>query len=453
MRQKHIGIIINHGPEVRLFIHSGLVEALRKNYEVTVFTRYIESGVFSALKTSNVVLAPSTSDSLFMQRIRGLAYRIHHQWLKHKGKDRWKHSVSPTLQIHGIKASLYRIIASVPFLVPIVLYVERRLASIVGTNAGWKEAFSTANIDCVIVASYGSERTLSCIQTASNIGLSSIVILNSWKDVYSHPYLAVRPTKIVVWSQLTACDLKYANPHIAVQQIVVISSLHLECFLNPDRILDRHAFFELTGLDPSREYICYTAAAPNATRCEELIVESILHAIKQGQIAGGPQLLLRTNPMENRDRFEYLVPLYPDDLVIQTPIWEWDEANDWCCALEQDIDTWISTVHYAKLNVSIPSTVSMEFLTFSRPIVNICYDAVDELQPYEGNLRFWHADFYSELRPHRLIRPAFSEASLFAEISAIIRATHEQYPTSIPNSRSLIPPVRQVIEMLEEVLV
>ena len=60
--------------------------------------------------------------------------------------------------------------------------------------------------------------------------------------------------------------------------------------------------------------------------------------------------------------------------MIQKPMWEWDPANDWNCPLAEDSEMWVGTVLHAALNVSIPSTVTLEFAGPGKPVVNVCFD-------------------------------------------------------------------------------
>ena len=168
------------------------------------------------------------------------------------------------------------------------------------------------------------------------------------------------PDRLIVSSKDAARNVVLMNPRLKPDTVLVSESLHLEPFSRPSRIMGRVELCEALGLNPARPYVCYTAASPAAVVKEDRIVSFLLAAVADGSIRGNPQIVLRLNPMEDGSRFDTLRSLYPS-LVVQKPQWEWQRDIDWCCPLESDITTWVGTVAHAALNVSVPSTVSLEF--------------------------------------------------------------------------------------------
>jgi hypothetical protein len=153
---------------------------------------------------------------------------------------------------------------------------------------------------------------------------------------------------------------------------------------------------------------------------EEKVVGWVLEAIEEGKLPNRPQVLLRVNPMEDGSRFATLAKKYPSDLILQRPRWEWFPEADWCCALPEDVKLWVSTVHYATLNVSIPSTVTLEFACLGKPVVNICFDATSDIPAETSNRRFWQGDFYREIREMDLAAPSFSAEELLSNLNRLM---------------------------------
>jgi len=452
LRRKHIAILITFGPEVRAFIHSGLARKLAQRWEVTIFAIAPDSKALETVEDINIFPLPNAKERGSLRRFRYWATQVHQEWLGAQGRQRWRHYIVHNVpQKRGTIKQLALSRMRSRTLSALFLQFERTFARAFGTHPEWKSVFETNEIDCILTSSFGSARILPALQTASNLGITSVILINSWKDVYTHPYMAVIPVRIAVWTEQIAVDLYSANPHLPKDRLKVYPSLHLEKFLTPDSIMPKEQFYTEMGLDPERPYLCYTAASPKAVKNEEIIVEYLLKAIDAGQLSGDPQLLLRLNPMEDGSRFSHLPARY-SDLIIQKPDWEWSEKRDWCCALQKDIDYWVTTVFYSQLNISIPSTVTLEFLTLDRPIINICFDAVEGLPPEKSNTRFWEADFYSEMRTHPLVQPAFS----YDELVAKTQQTLEKYPGSsqentLPRVKD-ISPVERTYRMIEELL-
>ena len=77
---------------------------------------------------------------------------------------------------------------------------------------------------------------------------------------------------------------------------------------------------------------------------EEGIIKEIIRII-HSEIPSHPQLLIRCNPMESGERFNFCKD--DTDVVIQRPNWEWSPECSWNAPLKQDVSSWISTVFHS----------------------------------------------------------------------------------------------------------
>src|SRR4029077_3742029 len=203
------------------------------------------------------------------------------------------------------------------------------------------------------------------------------------------------------------------------------------------------------GIDPSRPYISYTAAAPAAVEHEELVVEALAKAICDGVLPRYPQILLRLNPMEDGSRFAGLAAKYPF-VVIQKPMWEWDPANDWNCPLAEDSEMWVGTVLHAALNVSIPSTVTLEFAGPEKPVVNVCFDLPQPLSAERSCRRFWDAPFYTEAKRSPLVEWGSSVEGLVSRGSKALEKVEGRDRKVVNNGQT--SPVANALRQIEDLL-
>lgn len=448
--KKHITLLIAFGPEVRAFLHSGLATHLAQHYDVSLITANPDSAVFTDGPTLPTQPLPAAQEPPLLRRWRGWARAARIGWLRAQGRQRWRHYLANMPQ-HQAQASnpLLTWLAGQGWFANGIGAAERQLARQTGTHPAWADLYHALGTDCLILASHNNPRTLPALQTARNLGLKTLIITNSWKDIYTSPHVAVPPDRFVVWTTRTADDLAAANPHLTRANIEVSSSLHMARFFDAAQHMDRATFCAQTGLDPDRPYLCYTAASPAAVINEEAIVRYILEASARGDFPEQPQVLLRINPMEDGTRFAELDAQYPD-LIVQQPQWEWQKEREWNAALEVDVALWVATVAHAALNVSISSTVTMEFASLRRPVINICFDLPQDLPPAQTNRRFWDADFYAEVRASDYAIPATSGPELLGHIRRILAGEHEpRDPNSLFPDRA---PVQTALRVVEEVL-
>lgn len=445
----NIAFLIVSGPEVRSFIHSGLLKFVSEKYDTVIITSVLSSQVFTTLQDVSVVDIPPLSECAWLSRLRYYARRAHEKWLEDSsGWNSWRHTVRGSSRTAhkrypGTRLAWY-------WINELLRKIEQVSGRIFGTDPRWRRIFEAHSIDMLIVGTHSSPRVLSALQTAKNMGICTLIILNSWKDVFVNPHLSVFPDVLFVWGEESNLALSRANPDFPPDSMVKINSLHLQKFLFGGDYYSYDELCRLTGLSPKRPYFCYTAAAPSATIAEEQIVEAILKAIEEAKMIPQPQMLLRLNPMEDGQRFSELQQCYGSNLVIQKPIWEWNQSIDWCCPLIEDSILWYSTAYHSIMNISIPSTVTMEFLALRKPVVNICFDAIDNQPSEKSNTRFWNAEFYRGVRNSRLVKPAQSIEEAVNWIKEYINKDEENLTED--SLFLLSQPVEDVARVIDDLL-
>ena len=445
------GVILAHGPEVRAFVHSGLLTRLQRSARVVLFCRVPDSPTVLSVRDLQVHAMPDCRERRLLGKLRSLALRAQQRALLNQGRAIWRHYLPPDRSVSSerqsrrsspLRAILRRNLA----------YAIARLEFVAGRALGsvsdWKRLYRSSGVTHVMAASYASPAVLPALQTAANLGLMRLVITNSWKDVYTTTHVPVPLDAIVVQHEQAARDLIEANPRYLTPRILhVAESLHLQPFRTPPQQMDRSSFCGRFGLDPARPFICYSAASPRSVEREENIVGALAEAFARPSEKLSPQILLRLNPMEDGSRFVSLAARYPD-IRTQRPDWEWEPEIDWCCARETDVQTWVATIFHSSLNVSIPSTVTLEYAEMKRPVVNVCFD-LPENQPIERSARrFWESEFYRLIRNDGAVVGSFSLGELLANVRAALNrgSTCEEQLT-----RHGPTPVDHVMDIVEEV--
>ena len=273
--------------------------------------------------------------------------------------------------------------------------------------------------DAIVLANHATPSACGLLWLAERCGMRTVVMQNSWKDAYARMHVPVAPNLFIVPSQDAADLLSRANPDLAAE-LQVRDTLHTTQLADPYRIMGRDAFCALYDLDPARPILCLSAAAPNAVHDEPEIVADLI-----SRLEGGAQFLVRLNPMEdNPERWEVLARR--PGVVLQTPDWDYVPAEKWSAPRLEDGAIWASTIVHSALNISVPSTVTRDFLLFGKPVVNICFDAGLGSTHPESNLRYWNAPFYKAYREHDLVRPSFSQEELVDNVQAALKSVPDR---------------------------
>jgi hypothetical protein len=445
--RKHIAFLIAYGPEVRAFLHSGLALSLADTFKVSVIARFPKSAAYHGLKNIAVLPMPEAKEGWVVRRSRAWAREAKAHLLESRGRKKWRHYLPPAVAGRNPRCSgLKSLFASAGGTASLTA-AERLCGRSLGGSRGADHLLKEAGIDCLVASGFSSPIVTPFLQSARNAGIKSVVLTNSWKDVYVSPHVPVAPTRLAVCNANARDCLLEANPDLEPGTVSVAPSLHLQRFLKPDGILSRLEFCNRAGLDPAFPILCYTAASPSAVQNEEAIVALVAGALSEGRLPRHTQLLLRQNPMEDGSRFSALIKECKQ-VVAQKPKWEWDAVADWNCPLAEDLTMWTSTVFHSTLNISVPSTVTLEFLAMHRPVVNVCFDMPEPLSRERSTCRFWQAPFYEEFRNLAEVKPAFSCGELLDQVE---RQMTEGSSSACTNGAHT-PPAQTAAEIIQDAL-
>lgn len=418
-REPHVAVVVAFGPEVRSLIFSGLVERLARRMRVTVLTPNPHSAAFRSLPPGVAVVAlPTGAEPRALGRLRGRALGLQRAWQERRGMRKWSHYAAPGAPRSILGRAGRRVAGS--WTVRLATALERTAGAWAGTDAAVAECFTALGIDALLASSYSTGRMIPLLQTAHNLGIATVIATNSWKDVHTQAHVPVPLTRLLLWTREDVAELRQRNPLLRAGRVDAVGSLHLDAVRRAP-VMPRDEFCAAAGLDPARPILCYTAASPAAVDGEIETVAALARDIASARIAHRPQLVIRTNPMEDGTRFASLAGL--PGVVVQRPEWEWNAADDWCCTLPGDLRTWASTIAHSAANVSIPSTVTLEFAIQRKPVLNVCFDTLAGVAPERSASRFWEADFYASMRGMPGVLPVFSHAELVARVERVLGAT------------------------------
>lgn len=313
-----IAVLIAYGPEYRAFIQSGLIDRLLERWRVVL---YSARPVSALSPNSSVAAKPFPEQDLcrhFLSSVKSYS-PLAHQWLHQN----------------------------------------------VSGPIAWRRALLRDEVAALLTATYSGLRIQPAVRAANSLKLPVHAVLNSWKDSYKNPRLAATFESIGVFDRDTEYDLAFANHWYDRRRIYPIGSLHLDAFLRAEP-LPRNEFCSLAGLDPRRPFWCYSAAEPGVDLGEPAALQDLAMAMRK--LLPRTQLLVRLNPRDTHERFRGI-----PGIVLQRPDWEVEMSADWNLPLDDDLRVWRSTVEYAEGNLSARSTVSAEFASLGKPVVNLNY--------------------------------------------------------------------------------
>ncbi|HXH25931.1 MAG TPA: hypothetical protein VNI78_11815, partial [Vicinamibacterales bacterium] len=272
-------------------------------------------------------------------------------------------------------------------------WLERRLGAAVARlpeTAHYRDLFAQVRPDIVVSSNQRPYGILPAVLAAQSLGIPTATCIFSWDNLTCKGRIAAPFDHYFVWSALMARELLQYYPHIPRERVHIVGALQFDPYADRATIVPRERFFAAIGADPDRPLICYSSGEPSIAPEDQGHVALLLTLIRNGRIAGRPQVVLRPTPTADARRFEEVRRRFPE-LIYAQPEWVSGGAGDWSRKLPcpGDVAFLTNLAHHADLNINVASTMTLDFAIHDRPVVNVAFDLAD---PPPFGLPLW--DYY-----------------------------------------------------------
>jgi hypothetical protein len=279
-------------------------------------------------------------------------------------------------------------------------WLDRRLAALVQKlpeTARYRALFERLKPSVVLSSNQRPYGVLPAVLAARSLGIPTATCIFSWDNLTSKGRIAAPFDHYLVWGALMKSELQQFYPEISDDRIHVAGALQFDPHADVGLLKSREDFFRQIHADPARPLLCYSSGDPHVAPEDQDHVALLLDLIRQGRIAGNPQVVLRTTPSVDGRRFEAVRARYPE-LIYSKPEWVSAQALDWARAipLPSDAALLANLSHHCDMNISVASTMTLDFVTHNRPVVNIAFDIANP-PPFKYPL--W--DYYYQFEHYR----------------------------------------------------
>ena len=372
--KKRIGILVDHGVELRHFVLSGLVDAYRnkgnevvllltKDFNTPFFNEYIEKfELETQLLSKTLVEYPA---SKWESRLRSL-------------RDARKRLLNEPLYSHFSKNNndnrFFRILCKIGLIYRLVHRIGLKRIHRNYSNYVVIEEIQNLDLSRLIMLQYGvSIKTLLGV-TTNRIGLPIDVYLNTLKTPYINDFLPFRPSKLNSWVEKHA-DIYYSFNRYHEVGFIEKTGSPFHAYLRNKNSADIEQVCEIYGIEENRTLVLYSMIFEKVYPREHLIIEKIYNYFQEqyGEEAR-PQLAIRRNPFEEDDAgVRYLKQKCPK-LIVCDHYWERDASKNWSLQSIQGEVEWKALLYRANLLLNIPSMSTIDAIMTGTMTGNIYFD-------------------------------------------------------------------------------
>jgi hypothetical protein len=285
-----------------------------------------------------------------------------------------------------------------------------------------EKIFKDYNVRFLIGTNYGSAFSKNAYVTANRIGISTFFLVGSWKDLYINDFIPFDFLEgIFVWSEQMKSSYLDHMHYLDRKKVIVSGNPTFDLLKTAKAKLDRQYYSVKYGIPLEATWLLYTMMPPGLVNDEiQTIILSANHILKSFN-SKELVLIVRRNPNHSADDFVEIE--LPDNLIIADHYCTYDKQKDMLVQTSEGESEWIDLLNHCAGNLSVPSTVSLEFLTLNKPVLNIGYGP--DGNPDERIRQHFKAGFYRPILENNLVMKVYYIEDLMESIEQLILKTKQ----------------------------
>ncbi len=273
------------------------------------------------------------------------------------------------------------------------------------------------------------------LYAAQKLKIKTSSFIFSWDNLASKGRMMGSFDYYLVWSDLMKSELLYFYPSVESESVKIVGTPQFEPYVIPKYETNKDDFLSKFKLDSIKKIICYSCADVSIGKNDGIVIEAIANAIRNHKIVEEVQLLVRTSPAEDDERFREIRNSFPE-IYWNVPKWKLtreNHAESWSQRVpsEEDIKDLRSLLTYVDLNINMCSTMSLDFMLFDKPVINTVFG--NETNGLYNDQRFLNYDHYKKVVESGAVAIAKNETELIEAINDSLR-----YPLKFEQQRKNI---------------
>ncbi len=384
-----LAFLIQHGPELRVFLYSGLAAQLSIFFEIVIISEIQDAILVNYCKEHKYKMrfyVPfgrligyqklSSMSKIRLQYVNGNVYR--HMGLA-RNTSRLKILILGNLLTYSLFVWLFCL----------VNYAPQRNA-LTGM-------LKQEKIKGLFMLTATSQFALHTVLTSKRLGIQTYIIQNSFKDYYVNPFIAPHVAVFFCWSKFYLNAYKRANKF---NWSTLISASGFPPYQQMENYKPSYTYAHYAAkynFSENEKIIYYTAINPSVYNQEGGIIRKIAEVLRK--VEPSAILLVRKNPMDEITSVDWLSDL--PNVRVQERMSIYVANKNHLIYPETDTVEYMDMLFYSQFVMNVPSTVTVEAMLLNKHILNICFDISGRY--FDRFDWIYTSDFYQKLHGERVI--------------------------------------------------
>lgn len=367
MEKEKLGIILEFGfHELKKYIYSDFGKKIAEKYDIVWLALQKNSEEFDRLfrATGYPIYYFNQDDFTKNSKIESYNLSSRRAWVFTKGIGIFHNYRTVTFK--GIKPYLIGNTPVVKFFEILTLnFVKRHYF-----NSKISDFFIENNIQTLLGTGYISAFSKTMYVSAYKAELKCYLLANNWKDLYINNFIPFKfLRKIFVWDDSMKKNYLFQMRYFKPKQIAVTGNPVFDSLRNSKPTKPRHYYASKYKISENAQWIYYTMMSPLLSNDEIYTIVLAGKEILKNYTSKQKVILIRRNPQHNNNDFADIE--LPANVVLTENFCYFDKGKDMHTQSPEGEQEWIDLLHYCDINFSVPSTVTLEFLTLGKPVLNI----------------------------------------------------------------------------------
>jgi hypothetical protein len=371
MKRITIGIPVEYGfHEVKKFIYSGFAQRLSAEFNIVWLALRKESVEFDEVLASAgfpIVYIDQSSLPNISLKVEKLDRMVRNSWMLNMGIGsfhNYRKIQRRTLKSFIFGNSLFKNLVSNIVLREVKKYYFNDQLAVL---------FYENNIDAVFSTSCNSTFSKYIFVTAFHQNIDSWYLINSWKDLYVDNSISFDFLKgIFVWSDEMKQDYRNHIPHLNPSIFHVTGNPSFDAIVTARPVYSRTHYAEKYSISEDAQWLYYTMMPPGLVNDELDTIIAVANELSKHWSAKEKVIMIRRNPNHHKNEFSSVV--LPYNVVLTEHFIVYDKVKDMIVQSAEGELEWIDLLNYTAINLSAPSTVTLEFLIKGKAVINIGFD-------------------------------------------------------------------------------
>lgn len=378
---KRLLIILPRGEAIKNFVYSGVVDALRIDFEVVLYSvvpnekikEYLISkcDAFYELKeeqpnklvSSEIKKILQIAHSKNLNSVTGNLKMVKDDFISKKTiKSKIVRFIRKAIaSMFSSQQSLERLtqfFVSIKFKNPQVLAYEKRLIEIAPDIV-----FNSSHIHNLV--------SLDLMYAARKLQLKTATFLFSWDNLTSQGRMIPNYDYYFTWNHKIKNDLLKIYPTINSQNVFVTGTTQFDFHFDEKLIESKERLYKDLGIPLSKKIVLYSTGMAYYCPKEDVLVKEIARVLKKMDC--DLQLVVRIYAKDDNSAY-YKMRKEDPSICIPEHYWE----LNYLTPTLKDMTLYHSLIHHCAIGINVASTVSLELAILNKPIINIAFNPPGE---------------------------------------------------------------------------